>query len=132
MPGYGCPACRRLPHASRSMEENKMTRHAATEVAVIDPSSHEGQVRAALKKLVELTAKVDRDRPDPAALKELRQLLEDIPEVARLIMDLAETNIDKVITAAVKGNTAVEALKRNARSMREGMGYADASPMEQA
>lgn len=104
----------------------------STEVIMIDGTGTEAEEREAFSRLRALVSKVDRETPDKAALQELRTLLDTMPILARVLCDLAQVNAEKVITSIVQGTTTVEAVRRNARTMRDDMGYKSAPELERA
>jgi hypothetical protein len=99
-------------------------------VVVAKTAGQEAHEIAALKKLQELMAKVDRDKPDPKALQQFRSMLDTKPQVARALCNLVQQNADKVLKTIVSGTLAFEAMTRDMRWMREDMGYTTAPELE--
>jgi hypothetical protein len=93
------------------------------EVRLTDRDKTMDRVRAVL-------AKVDREKPDPKALDELRTILREAPLLARVLCDIAAINADKVIDTLVSGTVGREALSAHTRVMRDGLGYQDAPELE--
>jgi len=85
---------------------------------------------ARLDGLREVLAKVDRERPDPKSLDELRGMMRDVPTLARVLCDLAHINAEKVIGTLISGTVGREALTAHTRVMRDGLGYQDAPELE--
>jgi hypothetical protein len=99
-------------------------------VAVAETAGREAHDLAALKKLQQLMAKVDRDKPDPKALQQFRSMLDTNPQVARALCNLVQENADKVLKTIVSGTLAFEVVTRDMRLMREDMGYTTAPELE--
>jgi hypothetical protein len=99
-------------------------------VVVAETASQEAHEIAALKKLQDLMAKVDRDKPDPKALQQFRSMLDTKPQVVRALCNLAQENADKVLKTIASGTLAFEAVTRDMRLMREDMGYTTAPELE--
>jgi len=96
-----------------------------TEV-VLSPSQREetlDQIRAVIKR-------VDREKPDPEAVEELRRMMRLTPVLARLLYNVAEVNNDKVIRSIVAQPLAREALAARVEAMRDDLGYAEAPELE--
>lgn len=105
---------------------------ATRDVVVVDAARCDPDERAAIVRLRDLMTKVDRDKPDALALQELRGLMDTVPHLGRILCDLVEVNADKVIATIVSGVSATEAVRRNARAMRDDMGYKIAPELERA
>ncbi len=121
-------------------------------VAVSRPLAREDRAaleRAALESLHALMARVNRAHPDPEALDDLRRRFEVVPALSRALCDLHDMNTRQVIPALSRAlcdlhdmntrqvigsiasdRTAVEALTVNVRSMRDDLGYKDATALE--
>ena len=87
---------------------------------------------AAVQAMLDLIGRIDRDRPDPAAVQQLRVMFDAVPDLARVLCDPAQMNADRVIQMLLVGTTPHEAVRRNARSMRDAMGYKTAPELERA
>ncbi len=83
-----------------------------------------------LNHLWSVMAKVDREKPDPQALNELRATLREAPSLARVLCDIAAINAEKIIGTLVSGTVGREALTTHTRVMRDGLGYQDAPELE--
>ncbi len=96
-----------------------------TEV-VLSPSQREetlDQIRAVIKR-------VDREKPDPEAVEELREMMRVMPSLARLLYNIADINSKRVIDSIVSGARGREALIAQVATMRDDLGYAEAPELE--
>ena len=100
------------------------------DIVVAETAGREADDIAALKKLQDVMAKVDRERPDPEALQQFRSMLDTKPQVARALCNLAQQNADKVLKTIVSGTLGFEAVTRDMQLMREDMGYTTAPELE--
>jgi hypothetical protein len=100
------------------------------QVVVAETAGREADEIAALKRLQDVMAKVDRAKPDPEALQQFRAMLDTKPQVARALCDLAQQNADKVLKTIASGTLAFETVTRDIRLMREDMGYTTAPELE--
>ena len=85
---------------------------------------------AAVQAMRDLIGRIDRDKPDPEAVQQLRAMFDAVPQLARVLCYLAQVNADRVIETLVEGTTSREAVVRNAHSMRDAMGYKTAPELE--
>jgi len=100
---------------------------------VARPSAREDRVareRKALGDLTALVSRVNRAKPDPEALDDLRRHFEAVPALSRVLCDLHDRNTRMVIGSIVADRAAVEALTVSVRSLRDDLGYKDATALE--
>jgi len=86
--------------------------------------------RAALDNLTALASRMNRANPDPEALADLRRRFEMVPALSRVLCDLYDMNMRTVIHSIVTERTRVEALTASVRSLRDDLGYKDATALE--
>lgn len=85
---------------------------------------------ARLDGLRAVLAKVDRERPDPKALADLRAMMREVPSLPRVLCDIAAINAERVIETLVSGTVGREAMTAHAVVMRDGLGYREAPELE--
>jgi len=81
------------------------------------------QIQAVIKR-------VDREKPDPQAVEELRAMMRLTPHLAQLLCNIADINSKRVINSIVSGPLGREALLAQVATMRDGFGYQQAPEME--
>jgi hypothetical protein len=74
--------------------------------------------------------RVQRDKPKPEDLKDLRKWFADYPELWRVVFDLAEFLRDRIAGCIISGEAARIALDANMAAIRSGLGYDDAPTLE--
>ncbi len=84
----------------------------------------------ALDRVRGVLVKVNREKPDPQALDELRTMMREVPALPRVLCDIAQINADKLIASLVSGTATQEAMRANVEAMRAGLGYHDAPELE--
>ncbi len=100
---------------------------------VARPSAREDRAareRKALDDVTALVSRVNGATPDPQALDDLRRHFEAVPALSRVLCDLHDRNTRMVIGSIVADRAAVEALTVSVRSLRDDLGYKDATALE--
>lgn len=87
-------------------------------------------VAAKVRDLRGVLDRANRDKPDPAALADLRAIFDAVPELWQHIADVTAHIQSDIITAMVAGAGTREAVTRQAGRMRDDLGYHDAAELE--
>src|SRR5262245_49883375 len=84
----------------------------------------------AVRDFLTLAQQIDKEKPDPTQLKELRRMLTEHPDLWRATADLAYEAALHII-AGLKTDLAVkESLKRGWQALKNDLGYLKASTLE--
>jgi len=113
------------------MEETPMTKKPPApppdSLALALPAKADNENIPALESVLK---RANRDNPDAATMEELRRLFDQYPELWQNIMSEIQSVRVSIITSMTDNGVMQEAFTRHAAALREGLGYAAASPLE--
>lgn len=90
------------------------------------------EIKLTTKKIGELMAAVDKERPDPAALVNLRTYLLENPAISDALGNLVCIAEQNVVTRSFSTTSLKTAIMLELEKMRDGLGYEDAEPLERS
>jgi hypothetical protein len=84
-----------------------------------------------INEFLEVVNRAYKKKPNQKALDELRKWLRDYPELWRVVFDTARLIEDNFIKNMISEKASIIAMRKNANEIRRGLGYENASIMEQ-
>lgn len=85
---------------------------------------------ALLKELDDVIKRANKEKPDPKAMRELRDAMDRHPQLWKILFDLGEHTTDALIEMTRGSGAVTESIRRGVVTMRDDMGYQSAMALE--